>query len=183
MQNHAVEGWLDLGEERWRSTVGFGPAGFEAYARLRVVPDPLWPGQCETEPASADEAMPESEQVELLLHVLLAQSPPQEVHVAVWDGWGEDLSALPGVDEGWLAGVARRYRVRRQPRDELLEHGFGDLTPAFVWPQDRSWCFAFDVDPHWAGIGGSRESVTAALAIPGLDVVEADRDAEQPHHL
>ncbi|WP_093186746.1 hypothetical protein [Sanguibacter gelidistatuariae] len=47
----------------------------------------------------------------------------------------------------------------------------GDFPPALVWPADRSWCFARDVDPHWAGIVGSQAAVDALVADTYLDVV------------
>lgn len=53
-------------------------------------------------------------------------------------------------------------------------------NPAFVWPADRTWCFAKDVDPHWAGIGADRAAISDLLAAPGLDVVPADPAAPQP---
>jgi hypothetical protein len=51
---------------------------------------------------------------------------------------------------------------------------------AFIWPADHAWCVARDVDPHWAGIGGTSSLITRLVADPRLDVVPADPDAEQP---
>lgn len=74
----------------------------------------------------------------------------------------------------------------------LLQGGLSDLeaweglvgglqvAPAFVWPADRRWCFASDVDPHWAGVGGEDAAVDALLRTPGLDTVRADPTAPQP---
>ncbi|MFP5372124.1 MAG: hypothetical protein ACLGI3_15455, partial [Actinomycetes bacterium] len=56
----------------------------------------------------------------------------------------------------------------------------GAAQPAFVWPADRAWCFAQDVDPHWAGIGGGTPLVDQLVADPLLDVVRADPATEQP---
>ena len=52
--------------------------------------------------------------------------------------------------------------------------------PAFVWPADRAWCVAKDVDPHWAGIGGAAALVTELTGDPRLDVVAADPTQDQP---
>ncbi|MDO5740802.1 MAG: hypothetical protein Q4P07_11725 [Ornithinimicrobium sp.] len=57
-----------------------------------------------------------------------------------------------------------------------------DLAPAFVWPADRAWCMAADVDPHWAGIGASEDVVAELLSIPDLDIVEADPSQQQPFY-
>ncbi|RKS75394.1 hypothetical protein CLV35_1857 [Motilibacter peucedani] len=53
-------------------------------------------------------------------------------------------------------------------------------VPAFVWPADRAWCVARDVDPHWAGIGASEQAVDELVRHPGLDVVASDPAEEPP---
>jgi hypothetical protein len=53
-------------------------------------------------------------------------------------------------------------------------------APAFVWPADHAWCFASDVDPHWAGIGADRAVVDRLVADRNLDVVHADPEERQP---
>jgi hypothetical protein len=60
--------------------------------------------------------------------------------------------------------------------------GLVQVEPAFVWPADRTWCVAHDVDPHWAGIGGSRALIDRLIGDPRLDVVPADPAGEQPHY-
>jgi hypothetical protein len=52
--------------------------------------------------------------------------------------------------------------------------------PAFVCPADRAWCFALDVDPHWAGIGGGTPLINQLITAPFLDVVPADPTSQQP---
>jgi len=56
-------------------------------------------------------------------------------------------------------------------------------NPAFIWPADRSWCVADDVDPHWAGIGADRSAIDQLLADPRLDIVRADPREDPPHYL
>ncbi len=41
--------WIAHSDLRWSQLVGFGPASFEAYARLRFLPDPVRPGQSEND--------------------------------------------------------------------------------------------------------------------------------------
>lgn len=57
---------------------------------------------------------------------------------------------------------------------------FRTMPPAFVWPADRAWCLANDVDPHRAGIGASAAAVADLVADTRLDVVPADPDEDQP---
>lgn len=62
------------------------------------------------------------------------------------------------------------------------EPGAGTSTPAFIWPADRAWCIAADVDPHWAGIGADAAAFDELVADPGLDVVRADPRAVLPRY-
>lgn len=55
-----------------------------------------------------------------------------------------------------------------------------DLHPAFIWPADQAWCLAQDVDPHWAGIGGTTTAMRQLLTEPLLDIVLADPLQAQP---
>jgi hypothetical protein len=116
------------------------------------------------------------------LHVLARfTATPGELHFCVWDGYS-DVELPPA-------------RVRLPHRSYALFHGsLNDIDawageagrgapvppPAFVWPADRAWCFASDVDPHWAGIGAGRAAVDALLADPALDVVPARPAEPQP---
>lgn len=59
------------------------------------------------------------------------------------------------------------------PRDDMP-------NPAFIWPADRAWFLANDVDPHWAGIGGSPRAINDLLDAAGLDIVLADPTTPQP---
>jgi hypothetical protein len=58
--------------------------------------------------------------------------------------------------------------------------GTKPYEPAFIWPADRAWCVACDVDPHWAGIGADTAVITRLIADPRLDAVDADPSGEQP---
>lgn len=62
------------------------------------------------------------------------------------------------------------------------EQDAGMPDPAFIWPADRSWCIANDVDPHWAGIGADTVVIDQLLADPRLDVVRADPGEDQPRY-
>ncbi|MBF0723073.1 hypothetical protein IR165_11900 [Sanguibacter inulinus] len=58
----------------------------------------------------------------------------------------------------------------------------GGSLPAFAWPEDRAWCFTSDVDPHWAGIAGSDEAISALVDDPHLDVVRASFGEAAPSY-
>lgn len=172
-----------------------GPAGFAAYARVRFIPDPTYPTQQEHE-ADLSGPYDETGQWRALLHLLADHTAdPHDCYFALWEGWGFPQSA-----RRWPTfGVPRDARTPM--RSYYLFHGaLADAeicgptqagiwgrpefssggTPAFVWPSDRTWCVAADVDPHWAGIGAPVPTIERLIADPHLDGVEADPAEEQP---
>ncbi|GAA1394565.1 hypothetical protein [Luteococcus peritonei] len=185
MHDEALAGWLELGEDEWRRTVAFGPAGIEAHARLRLLPDPCHPGQREWQAVLDEDHSDDASQLRRALDVLAGwTTTPHDVLVALWDGtpFHEELRARLGTPA--VQGPARSYHLLRArldevcaPDDELTTEG---ILPAFVWPADRAWCLALDVDLHWAGIGAPAGAVEQLLATRGLDVVAAHRDQEVP---
>lgn len=210
MLRHIADGsaadWLDLSPAGWSDTVGFGPAGFEAYARLRFIPAPEYHGQREN-----DHDPDPPEDVEALRPVIetLAwfTTTPDDAYFCLWEGWGlggmTDVNpdgtmtprpaAFPReiLDHPGVVGCARAYLLFRGPLADLGQWGATpsqpgwpppDPPPAFVWPADRAWCVARDVDPHWAGIGGSAEAVAAVCALPDRDVVPARRGEDVPEY-
>jgi hypothetical protein len=74
---------------------------------------------------------------------------------------------------------SRSYFVFNGPLPEVGDWGapeFGDgyfWEPAWVWPSDRTWCVAKDVDVPWAGIGAPRDVIDRLVGAPGLDVLHA----------
>lgn len=107
---------------------------------------------------------------------------PDELFVCVWEGCGTPLP--PAIFRGRLVGVpARQYLMAQGTASDLDAweslFEYGGPVPAFVWPADHAWCFASDVDPHWAGIGGSGPAIEALVNSP-LDVVEARPADKQP---
>jgi hypothetical protein len=152
----------------------FGPAGFDAYARLRFIPDPDRPGQDEADVEVPEDHPSDIEQTRLALHRLAEfTSTPEDCYFGLWEGYS--YSGLPeAAARGPLVSLPhRRYALLRGPVRAL--DGWADHLPppAFVWPADHRWCLASDVDPHWAGIGASGPAVTALLDEPALDVVAA----------
>jgi hypothetical protein len=77
---------------------------------------------------------------------------------------------------GFLADVGRWDSAQEWPGQCRLD----EAEPAFIWPADLAWCVARDVDPHWAGIGGTSPLITRLMTDPRLDVVPADPTTDQP---
>lgn len=159
-------------------SLDFGPAGFTASARLRSVPDPTAAGQQEGDLEWPD-AYPRG--IDLLVDAVAALTPhtatSDEAFYLVWDS---------GVS-GTYPDVAHRVRVPDRDPSYVAEGRLADLptwhealrlaeydSPSFIWPRDRAWCIAWDVDPHFAGVGGSNAAIAALLAVPRLHAVPHD---------
>ncbi len=163
----------------------FGPAGFEAYARVRYIRDPEHPGEHEADVGWVADRLRDIDQARRAVRLLAAHtSTPDDAYFCLWDGYGPSVPSLP---EPIVHVPDRDHLLLSGPLSALDEwetvlgsHPGHPFPPAFVWPADHRWCFASDVDPHWAGIGANREAVAELIADPVLDVVDADPGAAQP---
>lgn len=179
--------WLVRSGTPAEQLIAFGPSGFEAYVRLRFIPDPTGPNQDEADAVHAEARPSDIEQTRRVLRLLGAfTSTPQECYFCLWEGYS-DAALPPEVKRGPLVELPhRRYALLRGSLDDIesweADVGGGRTVapPAFVWPSDHRWCFASDVDPHWAGIGAEQEAIDALTRAPGLDVVLANPGDNQP---
>ncbi len=164
--------------------VTFGPAAFEAYARLRYVPDPDKRGLLEFDVLLPEDHLSDIAQARIVLRALaeLTHTAADCLYYCVWDGWvGSSLD--PELTRGPLVELPHRQYV-------LFAGDLGDLDqweqkfgggapcppPAFVWPAQHQWCFTSDVDPHWAGIGASARVIQPLITRTDVDVVPASPD-------
>jgi hypothetical protein len=167
----------------------FGPPGFEAYARLRFIPDPTRDAQSENEVKVSEDHPSDLDQARRALQILAGHtSTPDHCYLCIWDGFHYDR-----LVEGSRPCVVvdlphRRYLLLEGPLIGLrtweagLGHGGPLVPPAFVWPADHAWIFVCDVDPHWAGIGAGREAMAELLDDQVLDIVSADPSQPQPYY-
>ena len=177
--------WLSATRADPTRLVTFGPASFPAYARLRYLPDPVRPGMHESDVPPSSRRPTEIDMARAALEALADySSSTRDCYVCAWEGGATLRPALTGGPV--LELPHRRYVLLTGVLGDLA--GWGDLfdaaeirsAPAFVWPADHAWCFASDVDPHWAGIGADREVVDRLVADSNLDVVLADPEQRQP---
>jgi hypothetical protein len=167
----------------------FGPSGFAAYARLRFIPDPTRPGQREDQAEVPDDHPSDLEQARRVFdHLVQHTATADHCYFCFWDGYGYDrLPVAPGPHVT-VDLPHRSYLLLEGPVEALrgwetdLGHGGPLVPPAFVWPADRSWIFVSDVDPHWAGIGGSRKAIQELLDDPVLDIVATGPQDPQPYY-
>lgn len=167
----------------------FGPAGFAAYARLRYIPDPTRPGQSEGDVEVSEDQLSDLDQARLAFaHLAQHTESTEHCYFGLWDGYGYDRLPVGTGAHVMLDLPHRRYLLMQGSLDALQswETDLGRdgplVPPAFVWPADHAWIFVSDVDPHWAGIGASRDAVAQLIGDPVLDVVAADPDLAQPSY-
>lgn len=180
--------WIIGSELPWHQLLSFGPAGFPAYARIRFIPDPVRNGQPENEAGGPRSELSETERLNIAVGLLRQYtSTPGELFYAFWDGYGFTLPAarfeVPGREfylyRGCPAGdgswdMAAQHQAQGQSWMPV---------PAFIWPADHSWCIAYDVDPHWTGLGADTDAVAALVADSRLDAVRAEPAQQQPFYL
>lgn len=178
--------WLSESDaDSWR-LITFGPATFQAYARLRYLPDPVRPGMNEADAQVPGGHPTDIDQARTALRALARYSSSTDsCYVCLWDGYSGAFSD-PGLIRGPLVTLPHRQYVlftgtlnELENWNDLFDSTFNS-PPAFVWPADHRWCFASDVDPHWAGIGADTGVINQLVADPRVDVVPADPTEKQP---
>jgi len=156
--------------------ITLGPAGYEASARVRFIDDPSWPGQSENDAHRRPDSMTDLDQVARTLQVLTRfTTTPERAYFCHWEGY-------PSAGEPWQAAGPllilpdRRYALFEGALEDFSGWSAAtgstgsDLPPAFVWPADRSWCLAHDVDVHFAAVVGSEAAISALRGDADLDV-------------
>jgi hypothetical protein len=105
----SAAGWITASDLPWDQLVRFGPSGFPAYARLRLLPDPEYAGQQESDAEVDDGGASESAQLAAVLQVLSRHTrTPDDCYFCLWDGWGpgtkvsasQDWHGLPPIYGG-----------------------------------------------------------------------------------
>lgn len=155
--------WLLEHDVGWSDLVRYGPPTFEVYVRVAF-----------EEPSAADERHGADALRHAIASLAAFTNTPGAGYAAVWEGWaGVPLLHAPLVDV-----PERPMRLFRGPLDVLRDapalawygsaHGrFHE--PQLVWPEDRVWCVACEVDEDIEFTVGCSEDAALALAqeLPG----------------
>jgi hypothetical protein len=149
--------WYVNADAPWYIKATYGPPGLQTYARVSLGRD-----ECNEEDPSAEITILRSVVATLVEHT----TTPHQVHVGVWEGWG-----LPEPQGVRFEIHARRYALLTGPAMDALDPGALGLDPRrpaiphLLWPADRAWFIAWDVDEEWNfTVGGSARAVAALLA-------------------
>lgn len=155
--------WLLRSDVDWSNLVRYGPPGFDAYVRI----------------ALAGEAGPEEGEQRALRTALATltghTTTPARGYAAVWEGWtgGAPAPVAPRVAIPHRAMLLFAGPVE-QLRDAPALAWYGSASgvfqePHLVWPEDRAWCLACDVDEEVEFTVGCSDDAARALAaaLPG----------------
>jgi hypothetical protein len=111
-----------------------------------------------------------------LLEVLTAHTgTPDHCFIGVWEGYGWLDRADPGWDRE-LALDQRTFLMRPGPIDGASgigwawpNDGFAQEPPTIIWPADRAWFVASDVDLDSTYVGGTSVLAAALIDHPDLE--------------
>lgn len=100
-----------------------------------------------------------------------------------------DVARALGRNEGLLT-AGREYVLLHGRLDELADprwpsqagigwrEGSAGSMPQLIWPADRAWCLASEIDFDSTIVAGSRELVDAVLASPAVEALEVPEDGD-----
>lgn len=100
---------------------------------------------------------------------------PEMCQFAVWDGFNCSGTSLEEAASIAVAALDRRWRLFRGSLS-ALKHSFCESfhqSASMVWPEDRAWCVATEIDLMMTYVGGKRGLIEAILAAPDLEADEA----------
>lgn len=198
--------WFAKSGDPWTQLCCIGPSGFERYARLFHATDP---GDELTDSYRLEEF--EGHLDEELLQPLLSSlarhtMTPLDCYFGLWDGFGDlhggpAVGALPPTDveaafprevlEGPRVTIpAREYLLFRGPLNQAGQWGAANLAPGhprpinspnLIWPADRAWFVATEIDQPWTGVGGSAGLIQDLLDQEALDVEQVEPSERLPY--
>jgi hypothetical protein len=155
--------WLLRSAVDWWDLVRYGPPDFDVYVRIAFAQDPDGVDQAGEDPA---------------LRAALATlanytATPANGYAAIWEGWGgephPEAPQVPIAHRPMLLFTGPVAVLRDAPALAWYGCAQGYQEPHLVWPEDRAWCVACDVDEEVEfTVGCSLDAYQAlARALPG----------------
>lgn len=156
--------WLLRPDVSWQDLVRYGPPGFPVYLRISFVDD-----------LRGSDRPGEQPNLRQVLRTLTRFTiEPSSAYAAIWEGWTGTVPApeapvIPIPNRTMLLFTGPVEALRDAPALAWHVQG-GDLQePHLVWPADRAWCVACEVDEEVEFSVGCSELAAQALseALPG----------------
>lgn len=108
----------------------------------------------------------------------MATGTPGSCWFGIWEGYGhltESQRKAPA-----LAAPHRRWRLFRAPLTAIGQSFFGNdiehLYANLVWPEDRSWCVATEINAEATYLGGREELIAEVIANADLEAERVSLD-------
>jgi hypothetical protein len=170
--------WLLDPVTDWRDLVRFGPPGYEFYLRIKYET---------SDPRGHDHA--EAPTMRRALSLLQEHTATSEsAYAAIWAGWASELAPtaprLPIPHREMLLFTGPVSAMRDAPAIAWgLDPGSVHVEPNLVWPQDRAWLLASEVDEDIEfTVGCSTRAANALRAALGDDARVATYGEDTPLH-
>lgn len=156
--------WLLRADVDWWDLVRYGPPGFDVYVRIALVQDAGGVGAAGEEPALRT----------ALATLASCTATPDRGYAAIWEGWtgGDPAPRAPRVPiphRTMLLFTGPVEVLRDAPALAWFGSAQGYQEPHLVWPEDRAWCLACEVDEEIEFTVGCSVDAAQALAdaLPG----------------
>jgi hypothetical protein len=152
----SVADWFVEAPVAWWTKALYGPPGFDAYARV---------------PIDATGEISDVAVMDQVLAILAPQTTtPELTYAGIWTGWG--MGANEPVGQPFSIPNRDYVLVQSALKDILSastlglsrEEGGDGASPHLIWPADRAWFVAFDVDPEWLAVGGTHAAIESLLS-------------------
>ena len=207
----ATADWFATSDAPWRQLCSLGPGGFDRYCRLFHPLHEGADENDADELANVEGNLDGTHLERLTQILARHTSTPDDCFFGLWEGFGDihgsPAVAFFGLRRGRppevppafppevLAGPrvripGRGYLLFRGPLQDAGQWGAADLAPGhprpinspnLVWPQDRAWFAATEIDLPWTGIAGTSSLVDELMADAVLDVEPISIATEVPY--
>ncbi len=165
--------FVEAEADEW-TKICLGAPGYEAYARLQLIP------------ADEDDDTDLTRLSTQTLRRILPRhtATADDCYFGQWEGSGWEPPLRPAHqtfpsrtrERGEFAD--RHYHLFAGAiEDSAAWDAYDRDPPHLMWPADHAWFVTKDVDPDWIGVGGTQALIDEILAAPGLDAAPSAYDA------
>lgn len=203
--------WFVTSDAPWVQLCSLGPGGFDRYCRLfHALPDGADESDAD-ELGNVEGHLDQLLLQRLTAVLARHTGTPEDCFFGLWDGFGDihgspsvallgigrqHRSRIPGA---FPAGVLDGPRVQIPHRDYILFRGpieeAGDWpatelapgrprvinSPNVIWPRDRAWFVATEIDLPWTGVACTRELAEELVSDVALNAELVDPAQEVPY--